>query len=84
VTRAQSAALLVRLQELLAGPLPAAPHAFEDVVGVHAEAVAKAVGAQLAGGTTPWTFDPAALVRRDQQVVLLVRALGALERTGAV
>lgn len=85
VTRAQLAALLVRLQETVAGPMPAGLTDFEDLAGsVHAVAVGKAAAASLTTGTTPWTFAPGQPVRRDATAAFLTRGLGSLERAGVL
>lgn len=85
VTRAQAAAMLVRLHERLAGPLPATGASFADVGdGTHAEAIDKAASAGIASGTTATTFSPAAEVRRDLTAVLLVRTFSGLRDAGAL
>jgi hypothetical protein len=86
VSRAQMAAFLVRLNDALAGtPLPAGAHPFTDVAGsAHEAAIAKAWAAGLASGTTPTTYAPDGLVRRDQMATFLMRVAGAQVRSGTI
>jgi hypothetical protein len=85
VTRAQTAALVVRLHEQLGGPLGRSGTAFADTAGsLHAEAVDKAVTAGLLAGTGPGTFSPQVEVRRDLAAAALVRTWGGLRAAGAI
>jgi uncharacterized protein YkwD len=85
VTRGQTAALLVRLQEKLAGPMPTSNVPFTDIAGTpHATAINKVYTAGIATGTSATGFSPAANVRRDAMAVLLVRSVGKLHTAGLV
>jgi uncharacterized protein YkwD len=85
VTRGQSAAMLVRLQEHLAGPMAARGVPFADVAGSsHAAAIDKVFTAGIAAGTSATTFSPNAGVRRDGMTVFLVRSFGGLHKAGVL
>lgn len=85
VTRAQSAAMLVRLQEHLSGPMPTRGVPFSDIAGSpHAAAIDKVFAAGIASGTSATTFSPNLGIRRDGMAVFLVRTFGGLHQAGAV
>ena len=51
---------------------------FDDVQGVHADAISRAATARLAFGTGDRTFEPSASLRRDQMASLVGRTLNRL------
>jgi subtilisin family serine protease len=82
VTRAQMATFLVRAVELAAGPTAVATattdYFADDDGNVHEAAINVAAQLQLASGTSPGTYSPALVVRRDQMASFLVRTLALL------
>lgn len=85
VTRAQAAALVVRLHERLASPLPTSGVRFVDALaGTHTEAIDRAVTAGIVTGATSATFTPDVAVRRDLAAVLVVRTYAGLHAAGAL
>ena len=85
VTRAQMAAMLVRLQERIAGPMATSGVPFTDVAASpHAAAIDKVFTAGITTGTSATTFSPNAGVRRDGMSVFLVRSFGGMAVAGAV
>lgn len=75
VTREQTASFIVRMLERVTGTLPEANGAtFDDVRGVHADAVQRLASAGIALGTTAESYAPGRAVTREQMATLLVRA----------
>jgi len=84
VTRAQMAAFLVRTVDHLTDLDPATPRDwFDDVSGVHANAIlaARELGITL-GTTQPRLFEPALRTRRDHMASFVARSLEVLRREG--
>lgn len=84
VTRAQTAALLVRSYEhVLRRSLPAGEYRFVDGAdGVHRAEIAKAAAAGLVSGVSPSRFAPDRPIRRDQAASMLARMLDHLVTAG--
>jgi hypothetical protein len=80
LTRAQAASLVDRaVTRLLGRPLPPGTQRFDDVDGVHAEAIARLDRAGIVAGTGPREFSPQRTLTRGQSASLVVRAWEATE-----
>lgn len=82
ITRAQAASLVDRaVTRLLHRPLPAGAARFDDVDGVHADAIHRLAAAGIVEGTGPSTFSPGRTLTRGQAASLVVRAWEAVVAT---
>jgi hypothetical protein len=77
VRRDQLASFLARMLETVGQPLPdPGTVTFADVGGnVHQEAIEALAAAGIVLGTSPSTYNPAGIVRRDQMASFLTRAI---------
>jgi hypothetical protein len=83
VTRAQAASLLDRaLTRLRGSQLPPGAARFDDVSGVHADAIARLAEAGILAGTGPRTFSPQRTLTRGQAASLAIRAWEQVEVHG--
>lgn len=83
VSRQQAASLLARTYRHLVGSAPlVTARWFNDIDGVHGDAVNGLAGLGIVAGRGDGRFDPRAPVARDQMASLLARLLAALVESG--
>jgi hypothetical protein len=84
VNRAQMATFLVRAAEHVSGRglVRPADHFDDDTASPHRDAIDKAAGAGIAGGTAEGRYSPLRSVRRDQMASFLVRLVDLLVSDG--
>jgi hypothetical protein len=83
VTRAQTAALLVRtLEHAIGVPLPESGDHFVDVHGVHAPRIRQAVAGGLVAGDGRTGFAPAGTLTRAQAATFVMRLVAAADAAG--
>jgi hypothetical protein len=83
ITRAQAATLVDRaVTRLLGRQLPPGTQRFDDVSGVHAEAIGRLAEAGVLAGTGPREFSPHRTLTRGQSASLAVRAWDLVEVRG--
>lgn len=82
--RDQAAALLIRLQQRLDGPLPEPQDCFDDDEGIHQDAIRRLCALGVTQGSGNRRYQPQTLLSRAQLAATLVRLLDVDAEAGLV